>query len=1365
MFSDDSKNYSERASNLIKDAYDRKLISKRSINAFNKREFNSRLKIEQLEKVLNASTETKQAKISQYDSKYNIAIDNMIDSAKLIQNKNTINKAVAEINKNKYDNEQFISVAASMPNSNKSLREIVKTYIDSSQEKRNSMFRNVINKYFDNIETKNTLNKRKFKHHNNLSLNAVTKNNISEDDIKEKIEKYAKTVTRSERSAVKGAFKIYQLDFHSIGQTNAMIKEFVIENTVTLVKDITKKHYGSKIAIVLDCTYYRKESNEYADKMIRSRQDIIDNNYSYIEQINEIYSQIDDNKVKLGKSGFVLIAVNNVKIEVSNVKIIKGSGFVKLPDFVINSKSCVNIQNDDDLCALWCLAIDTYLDKIESGDEPPVTKYSYLKPFKPYLDKLKNDCKDIQFPLATKDICKLEKIVNKRINVLTIDNDKIVHHTMSKNKYNIPTVNLLLYKNHYNLVLNLSRLLSKQSNIDSYRKNFVCDRCMQSMTTEKALIEHLKKCSNYDHQIIQMPKPGDSVEFNKYEMRNKLRWVIYADFESTLVENTNIDNTLKTQKTHTHVPVSYCFNIVDRHTNTNRLFTYFKKDDNDCVITHFLQTMIKETADIVRQLNTIIPMDCNPADVNSATCRYCMKIVTENNEVLDESRTNRINKVNTHIVRDHCHLTGQFRGYACNSCNLNAKQSKYIPVFFHNLKGYDAHLLMKYMGHLDLNGENSRDSRDRKIKVIATNQEKYISFTLMNTYRFVDSCAHIPASLEDLTISLKKSGHDKFIMTKRYFGENYTLFLEKGVYPYNYCKSLEDYNRTKLINQADFYDKMTNQPCSNSDYSHYKNVYNKMCSNFKDYTLLYNISDVLLLSDIYENHVNMCMQYYKLDPSHSYTSPGYSWSAFLSQKQHKIELLSDINMDLDFRSILRGGVSVISHRFAQANNKYMTNYNPKKESSFIIPTDCVNLYGFCMAQKLPYADYHYEENLDLDYWMDVIKNSNETDSIGYVLFVDLDYPDNLHELHNDYPLCAENLDVNKFEKSSYQKGLIEKFNIKPLNNNRKLCPNLCNKKNYGCYINNLKYYLEKGLVLKEVHKVISFKQDYIMKSYIDFNTSKRAAATNDVSKNLFKLMVNSAYGKSMESKRNRLNFNIFTTSDNSKTLNKYFNKPTYESSVIFNENCIGVKCKTESVKLDTPLAIGAIVLEHSKLCMYKFHYDVIKKLYGDRATLIATDTDSLKYHIKTEDFYADIKNNNLQDYFDFSGFDKTHSLYSVKNKKVPGKFADESNGKPIISFCGLRAKLYSELSENSNKNVGKGIKRYLLKKDITHSDYKRCLFNSVTMSHKMNGFKSKLHEISSICQEKVSLCPYDDKRWICENGIHTYALGHYKTKL
>lgn len=596
MFSDDSKkNYSERASNLIKDAYERKLISKRSINAFNNRNFNSQLKIEQLQKVLEGSTETKQAKISQYDSKYNIAIDNMIDSAKLIQNKNTINKAVSEINKNKYDNDSFISVAASMPNSNKSLREIVKTYIDSNQDKRNSMFRNVINKHFDNIETKDTLNKRKFKHHNNLTLNNVIRNNISEDNLKEKIEKYAKTVTQSERGAIKGSFKIYQLDFHSIGQTNAMNKDFVIENTEDAVRQIIKNHYGSKIAIVLDSSYHRAETNDTANIMTRSSQDIIDHNYNYTEQINEIYRQIDNNEVKFEHSGYVMDSVNNVKIEVTNAKVVKGSGFVKLPDFVLNSKSCINVQNEDDYCALWCLSIDAYLDKIESGDEPPVTKYSYLKPFKPYLDKLKNECKDIQFPLATKDICKLEKIVNKRINVLTIDSDKIVHHTMSKNKYNIPTVNLLLYKNHYNLVLNLSRLLSKQSNTDSYRKNFVCERCMQSMTTENALIEHLKKCSNYDHQIIQMPKPGDSVEFNKYEMRNKLRWVIYADFESTLIENTNIDNTLKTQKTHTHVPVSYCFNIVDRHTNTNRLFTYFKKDDNIYVYIRILPPDPKTT--------------------------------------------------------------------------------------------------------------------------------------------------------------------------------------------------------------------------------------------------------------------------------------------------------------------------------------------------------------------------------------------------------------------------------------------------------------------------------------------------------------------------------------------------------------------------------------------------------------------------------------------------------------------------------------------------------------------------------------------------------------------------------------------------
>ena len=188
------------------------------------------------------------------------------------------------------------------------------------------------------------------------------------------------------------------------------------------------------------------------------------------------------------------------------------------------------------------------------------------------------------------------------------------------------------------------------------------------------------------------------------------------------------------------------------------------------------------------------------------------------------------------------------------------------------------------------------------------------------------------------------------------------------------------------------------------------------------------------------------------------------------------------------------------------------------------------------------------------------------------------------------------------------------------------------------------------------------------------------------------------------------------------------------------------------------------VLDLSKTLMYDFHYNYIKKKYGDKAKLLFTDTDSLMYEIQTEDFYKDISQD-VKHMFDTSDYPPNHpsGIPSGLNKKVLGMFKDEVKGETIDEFVGLRAKLYSyKMFEGEENKRYKGIKKKVIKENITHEDYENCLFTGKEELRTMNVIRSYNHEIYTEEVNKIALSPNDDKRHILEDGMHTLALGHYR---
>ena len=579
-------------------------------------------------------------------------------------------------------------------------------------------------------------------------------------------------------------------------------------------------------------------------------------------------------------------------------------------------------------------------------------------------------------------------------------------------------------------------------------------------------------------------------------------------------------------------------------------------------------------------------------------------------------------------------------------------------------------------------------------------------------------------------------------VNKHYTPEQARLLKQKGFFPYEYLDSLEKLKDTKPPPKKAFYSKVSGCGITEKNYEHVLNVWKTWnMKTLKDYLKLYNESDVLILADIFENFRDLCLKIYGLDPAHYYTSPGLAWDACLKLTGIELELLSDIDMLLMVENGIRGGISIISNRYGEANNKYMKDFNKNKLSKFLMYLDANNLYGCAMSEKLPTNGFKWLTDKEIQklYNNQIVQVWEKTPCI---LEVDLEYLEELHDAHNDYPFCPERVECD--------------------NKVKKLIPNLRDKNNYVIHYKNLMQCLKAGLKLKKIHRGIKFYESAFLKPYIDKNTSLRTKAKNEFEKDFFKLMNNSVFGKTMENIRNRVNVKLINSEEKFK---KLVAKPNFISRKIFNEGLVSVHMKKTSLTMNKPVYLGMCILDLSKIIMFDFHYNYIKPKYGNNAKLLFTDTDSFLYEITTEDFYKDISGD-VRDRFDTSDYPENHpsKIPTGMNKKVLGMFKDEVAGKNIKEFVGLRSKLYSFIMEEGKENKRcKGVKKNVVKKYISHEDYKTCLQTGKEQLKRQTIIRSYEHEIYTEEVNKIALSAADDKRYILNNN-DTLAWGHYKIK-
>ncbi|XP_036144958.1 uncharacterized protein LOC118646366 [Monomorium pharaonis] len=485
-------------------------------------------------------------------------------------------------------------------------------------------------------------------------------------------------------------------------------------------------------------------------------------------------------------------------------------------------------------------------------------------------------------------------------------------------------------------------------------------------------------------------------------------------------------------------------------------------------------------------------------------------------------------------VRDHCHLTGRYRG--------------------------PAHSLYSY-------------------KFLNTSLEKLASFL----------------GKENLKIVRSEFSHLS--------DAEFDLLTRKGVFPYEYIDRVEKLEDTCLPPLESFYSSLTSNTVSESDYAHAVNVWHRFSiQTLGEYSDLYLKTDVLLLADIFENFRDKCLESYGLDLAHYYTLPGYTWDAMLKYTDITFELLTDIDMIMFIERSVHGGLSQCSGRYAQANNKYMQTYDPSKPSSYLMYFDINNLYGWAMCQPLPYTEFQWVEDVS-NFDVNAIAPDSPT---GYILEVDLEYPRDLHDRHTDLPLCPTR----------------DKL---PGKRECKLLATLYDKKRYIIHYQNLQQCTRHGLRIAKIHRVLKFAQSPWLCKYIELNTQFRTRAKNDFEKNLYKLMNNAVFGKTMENVRNHVDVKLLTKWKGRYGVEAMIAKPNFHSRSIFSENLIAVELKKLKVKFNKPIYVGMCILDIFKTCLYEFHHEYMLPLYRDKCKVMHTDTDSLVYHVECDDVYETIK--------------------------------------------------------------------------------------------------------------------------------------------
>ena len=1094
--------------------------------------------------------------------------------------------------------------------------------------------------------------------------------------------------------AFNGAFKSYAIDVGA-GEIDLLsvmrAKRSEFDNIVRLNTQLEPKKVQLGAEVLLTKPTNDKSLNSAPEGItiyLNSKMIVADFAGLSDEQYNEMVEQmlVSLNNFASYGSGWSVQQIAVIDVRLAKAKAVRGSSYLALPTALVGSQHILNIRNqNDENCFLYCYTAQ-YHNLFGPNLIPDDASWRQVTSPEHYSSNnplAKQPIGEYDMPMGFHQMGKFEKLNNVRVNVFRFDTKLIPLRVSNHSNYEFD-LDLLLISDgamhHYALIRNLKALLHKSKNAQPRLDSHVCRRCFHVCTSTERYERHQESCQENPPVAIKMPTPDkNSFQFTK----NQARWftpiVGFFDLESIIEPVHGAQNNPQVADSRAiemHKPCSYSILFLGQGLESPY---HFNLRRGPGIMAEFVKEL-EELAHRIYADKQRRPTFTGQAPISKedvSDCWICGEKLTDD--------------VKNPTVLDHCHFTGEFLGWAHNKCNLSRRKTNFTPVFAHNLSNYDLH-------HVILALQNA-DPRSI-ISVVPNTEEKLISLQLgvlvaskpdqkgilRNQYEYIrllDSFRFMNTSLENLVNNLPNC---EFTLLENHFQNwpksSVDKLKEKGCFPYGYIDNFDKLEETRLPalyhwkNSLDRFEINITM----SDYDRAHDVFEEFnCKTIGDYYDLYLTTDVFLLATVMMCFRRVCYETYGLDCCQYYTASNLSGDAMLKTCKPNLKLLTERDHLEMTENLMRGGIScVYSERLCSANNKDVSGFKSDEDSTYIVMIDANNLYGGVMEKyPLPLGDFESFENT----WdekaekelIELVLNTPVDSETGYILEVDLEYPEELHDLHADFPLAPEKLKIEKEWISDYQCELLQQMEIKKPSRIKKLVQTMFAKKNYTLHYLTLKLYVELGMVVTKLHRALSFTQSYWLAPYVKLNTEKRKNANTKFDEDFFKLMVNSSFGKTCEGKRNRIKVKLARSEEEAL---KATEKPEFKSFRILDNNLVSIVLNETEILWDKPTIVGACILDLAKHFMYQFHYQHMKPNFD--CTLLYSDTDSFVYKIRSNDFYDELANNkNLLQQFDFSNFPREHRMFNKDNARVTLKFKDEMAGTFIAEFIGLKPKLYS----------------------------------------------------------------------------------------
>lgn len=716
-------------------------------------------------------------------------------------------------------------------------------------------------------------------------------------------------------------------------------------------------------------------------------------------------------------------------------------------------------------------------------------------------------------------------------------------------------------------------------------------------------------------------------------------------------------------------------------------------------------------------------------------------------------------------------------------CNLAMRYGN-ITVYFHNAMKYDANFIIR-----NVLSDPAKKKWGISVLLKTSNSMQRLEFSFQATngpykgktvhINIGDTIFFLTMSLEAIVASVKSRegnmAHDMetfprfFDVFKRRYpdvsNEQIWKVLKKNIFPYRYFTSSDKLdtpigNFREIFKPVEENLKYFSESVGIEDLKATEALTLEIFDTFKcetarDYHNVYLMCDVLELADVFTKSIDTLWDSHHVFLPNYIGMPAATWAAFLRHDPSlRIPLYTNSIFPEFFATMTRGGVTSAPLRYAKAD-----------ETHSILYFDYNGLYPFVM-QAYAYPsnafDWYFpprEEEIIHDYGSfndfllkGLFKELEECNS-GCCLTVDLEYPADVAIATNDYPFAPEHRMIREeyYKSDGELTDFLKDWSI--ANENAKmavfegLVATVYNKYQYTCHWKLLKWYIEHGLKVTKIYWGVVFDEDFYLASYIRKNIELRNGRSDPLGKTVYKLMGNSIYGKTFESPFRRGSFAIVREQEQ---LEGIMEEGNLQSITPIDGYGWIIKMDGEEIIMNKPTFIGACVCEYAKLEMYQLFYDKLKPIFEDMR-LVYTDTDSFIIYVQHPAELSD-----------------TAKLFAYIKERAPGLIgpvggqikSETGEDDTIDEVIALRSKVYSYKTKKGKIGKrAKGTTAAAQEKELNWEAYKETLITKRAVpTHNMQFIRTAF-QVSTVEMLRQSLSSNDGKRYICRDGIHTFAYG------